>query len=535
MTLPRLLAVSALALCWFGSASSEEPAAKLAGKMPQTGLLPAKPFPDNCVLRYRVSTSSPECQAYFDQGLGYFYSYVWMEAARSFETAAQHDPDCAMAWWGLSRALERWSKRDTAEKALKTAQDKSAQASHREQLLIKARVQEKGLDSKIAELDRKKAANKTLDELILLYDDDEEAWYYKAQLADSGTASVPFYKALLRINPLHPGANHELVHFYEGNKRPALGYPHAEKYIESSPGIPHAFHMQAHLAMRLGRYDKSTDRSARAIELERTYHKEQGVKPSDDFQFSHHLETLMLGLTHDGRFAQADKLKAECMGYNFRHWLLWFRLHIAERNWPEAQKVIDNFKKNDKQQAAYLSAILHLQQGNTQRAAADVDVLRHAMQTGKGNKQLESRFWETQGILLCQMGSPEQGLKLLAKTIERTKDDYSHHAWGNGAYYMEIWGVAALKSGQDETAEEAFLEALAHEPSCVRGALGLQVLCERQGRTEEARRYEGLARRCWQRADPGALEGELSYLRAMYPPPTEHAERLPPPHETATP
>ena len=50
---------------------------------------------------------------------------------------------------------------------------------------------------------------------------------YRAQLAGGsglfgGKASaVPFYKALLRINPLHPGANHELVHYYEGSRRPA--------------------------------------------------------------------------------------------------------------------------------------------------------------------------------------------------------------------------------------------------------------------------------------------------------------------------
>src|SRR5205823_14959862 len=95
---------------------------------------------------------------------------------------------------------------------------------------------------------------------------------------------------LLRINPIHPGAAHELVHYYENIRRPALGFPYAEKYIESSPGIPHPFHMQAHLATRLGRWDKTADRSARAIELEREYHKFQNVKPAEDHQFQHHLE-----------------------------------------------------------------------------------------------------------------------------------------------------------------------------------------------------------------------------------------------------
>src|SRR5262249_1317640 len=110
-------------------------------KLPLTKVAPAKLIPDLCLLKYHITTSSPECQAYFDQGLGYFYSYVWMEAARSFETAAKHDPDCAMAWWGLSRALERYGRSNHTE-ALKKAQALLPRCSHRENLLITALLQE---------------------------------------------------------------------------------------------------------------------------------------------------------------------------------------------------------------------------------------------------------------------------------------------------------------------------------------------------------------------------------------------------------
>src|SRR5205085_9514294 len=96
------------------------PADAAADKLPLTKLPPAKVRPNQCLLTYRVSTRSPECQAHFDQGLGYFYSYVWMEAARSFETAARRDPDCPMAWWGLSRAMEEWKGNNHME-ALKKA------------------------------------------------------------------------------------------------------------------------------------------------------------------------------------------------------------------------------------------------------------------------------------------------------------------------------------------------------------------------------------------------------------------------------
>src|SRR5690242_20137166 len=115
---------------------------KLPDKLPMTGLAPSKLVPNLCLVRYRISTTSPDCQAFFDQGLGYFYSYVWMEAARSFETALQYDPECPLAWWGLSRALERWGKQNHTEALLKASKYQD-RASHREQQLILARMQEK--------------------------------------------------------------------------------------------------------------------------------------------------------------------------------------------------------------------------------------------------------------------------------------------------------------------------------------------------------------------------------------------------------
>src|SRR5882762_4204989 len=102
----RLIGVCTIALLGLSPAAAQPPAAPPAdAKLPMCGLIPAKLIPDLCLVRYRVSTSSPECQAFFDQGLGYYYSYVWMEAARSFEAATKHDPNCPMAWWALSRAV----------------------------------------------------------------------------------------------------------------------------------------------------------------------------------------------------------------------------------------------------------------------------------------------------------------------------------------------------------------------------------------------------------------------------------------------
>src|SRR5262249_29468043 len=142
----RLMArsIPVVVAVFFGvqAAFADLPAAKpLPAKLPLSGQAPAKLVSDLCLLRYRISTDSPECQAHFDQGLAYFYSYVWNRAVQSFETATLHDADCAMAWWGLSRAFDRDGKPDLALKALDKAREKQAQASHREQLLITALLQ----------------------------------------------------------------------------------------------------------------------------------------------------------------------------------------------------------------------------------------------------------------------------------------------------------------------------------------------------------------------------------------------------------
>ena len=506
-------------------AEPPKPPVPVVEKMPLTGLAPSKIIPDLCLLKYRVTTSSPECQAHFDQGLGWFYSYVWMEAARSFETATRLDPDCAMAWWGLSRALERWG-RGKPDEALKKAQVLMAKAGPIERVLITARLQEKGVvtapsgptGTSVVEA-RRRAVAKTLDELLTLYDDDEEAWYYRAQIAGR-VASIPYYKALLRVNPLHPGANHELVHFYEGARRPALGWTAAENYIRSSPGIPHPFHMQAHLATRLGRWDKTSDRSARAIELERAYHKTLDVDPGEDHQFSHHLQILTLSLTHDGRFREGRAIKAEALRNKVILWSDWFRLHLAARDWDEALKAAEQVRRTEKARASYLSALVFLRKGDLGRALPEIEVLQQAQMERKHDRALETQLWEAQGILLCRTGAPDAGLPLLAKLVERTKNDYSHHSWGNGAYYMEVWGVEALHAGRPDVAEEALLEALAHDPGSVRAALGLQVLCEQLGRSDEAARYADLARRCWKHAEIQSFDAELAAMRQIEAPAT---------------
>jgi tetratricopeptide (TPR) repeat protein len=517
--------------------------------LPLTGLAPSKLFPDLCKLQYRVTTRSADCQRYCDQGLGFYYSYVWIEAARSFETALRHDPDCAMAWLGLHRSLEKWGGGKTPgaapfgaavgggpavperftkpprDYALDRAKALMPKAGHREQLLVTAKLQEKGMWPDTKPEERRKKAADTLNELITLYEDDEEGWFARAQVADGSNATVPFYKALLQVNPIHPGANHELVHHYENIQRPGLGWTHAERYMESSPGIPHAFHMQAHLAMRIGKWANTSDCSARAYRMEKEYHQFQGVKPGDDHQFMHHMETLTRGLVHDGRFAEAEAVRAEATGYGYKFTPEWFAMLVAQKKWDEADKLVAGARKQDKQSGAYYAAVVALAKGDTKRAQAEADVMRQTAR--KNDTRSNYRLWEVQGRLQCLTGNGEAGVKLFKRIVEKTKNDFNHHAWGGGAYYMEQWGVGALEGGLADEAEEAFQEALAHDAGSVRGALGLWALCDRLGRTDEAERYMKVAKRCWAKAAPADFDNLKADMaeRAQHVPTATNSSR----------
>ena len=76
-----------------------------------------------------VTTLSREAQAFYDQGLAYLHSYVWVEAARSFNQALRHDGKLAMAYVGLSRAYSGLDDLNAARESLEKAQSLAAAAA----------------------------------------------------------------------------------------------------------------------------------------------------------------------------------------------------------------------------------------------------------------------------------------------------------------------------------------------------------------------------------------------------------------------
>ncbi len=54
--------------------------------------------------RRTITTTSPDAQIWFDRGLNWLFGFNHGEAVKCFRRALEHDPGCAMAYWGVSYA-----------------------------------------------------------------------------------------------------------------------------------------------------------------------------------------------------------------------------------------------------------------------------------------------------------------------------------------------------------------------------------------------------------------------------------------------
>ena len=94
----RRLLLSAV-LFALGACATHPPAHQHAARSDST---PPPLFDNLGTYSQRITTSSPQAQAYFDQGLRLVYGFNHAEAQRAFREAARLDPDCAMCSWGIA-------------------------------------------------------------------------------------------------------------------------------------------------------------------------------------------------------------------------------------------------------------------------------------------------------------------------------------------------------------------------------------------------------------------------------------------------
>jgi len=245
----------------------------------------------------KITTDSPEAQRYFDQGLAFLHGFNHRAAIRAFQQAAEIDPRCAMAHWGLALACGPHINltvvpppaAELAWKELNLARKNADYASPVERTLIDALgkryanpqpADRSGLDRAYANAMRDVWRNFPNDpDVGALFAEammDLRPWdQWTAQgKPQPGTDEIlATLDAVLKLNPNHPLANHLYIHAVEASPNPQRAIAAADRLRNLQPGLAHNVHMPSHIDIRTGQWLKAVDTNAKAVEADQRYRK----------------------------------------------------------------------------------------------------------------------------------------------------------------------------------------------------------------------------------------------------------------------
>lgn len=282
-------------------------------------------------LHHPVSTSNPEAQKFFDQGLRLIYAFNHAEAARSFEQAAKLDPKMAMAYWGIAEALgpnyndpadpDRYKQ---AHAAIQKAGDLAANASPSEKAFIAAMAIRFPADPNA---DHRLAAERyrnAMGDLVKQFPDDLDAatlfaeagmtlhpWglWHPDGTPEGGTEDiVAALESVLRRDPNHMGAIHYYIHAVEASPNPERALAAANRLAALAPAAGHLVHMPGHVYIRTGDFEAAVKTNQLAAAADRSYLEASGSQGMyGAMYYSHNLHFIAACAGMNGNYAEARK------------------------------------------------------------------------------------------------------------------------------------------------------------------------------------------------------------------------------------
>jgi tetratricopeptide (TPR) repeat protein len=263
-----------------------------------------------------VTTRSPEAQRWFDRGLLWCYGFNHEEAVRCFTRAAEADPRCAMAYWGIAYASGcnynkpweafREDELQAALPAIRSATEAAlahlATASPVEQALIRALTRRHSPDAPGPQAfsawnDTYAAAMR---EVHAAFPDDLDVcslfaealinrtpwrlWDLASGQPAEGASTLEAVEvletAMQRAGaaglPPHPGLLHMYIHTMEMSPHPEQALRASDILRDLVPDAGHLRHMPSHIDVLCGHYHDAVVANTRAIEADARYLAREG-------------------------------------------------------------------------------------------------------------------------------------------------------------------------------------------------------------------------------------------------------------------
>ncbi len=472
-------------------------------------------------MHQKVSTSSTEAQAFYDQGLAYLHSYVWIEAARSFHQALRSDPNLAMAYLGLADASVGLQDVAAAQMACDHAQALAIHMSDDERDWLAIRTSEVAYAGNLADTDRYATYRGAIDAALRNNPRDPWLWIQRG-LADErspfthgqagGTDTLAFYKTALAYDPGNLAALHYIVHTSEDIGRIADALSESAVYVRLAPAIPHAHHMRGHELMRLGRTDEAIQEFVKTNDLEQAYYLAEKIPAQYDWHHAHNLQLLAMAYELEGQVKAAERLlreayalpaSTEFLAYNRKAWpeFLIDRGRYTE-GFDAAHALTENPSPMVRLAAHSLAGEALLGLNKPDEAQAELTLAEHEAETLPADTVAALPYPAAlRAALLLRQEKIEEGDKVYVEVEQAALAMPGPDAWAAAVFTLESIARDARDANDWELARYTAEQMIQHDPLYAGGHYALGLVAEHGGESAGARPMFAQAEQLWNHAD----------------------------------
>lgn len=501
---------------------------------------------------FKVTTSNPESQYFFDQGLRLVVGYNHSEAMRSFKEAARLDPNNAMAYWGWALTLGRnlnlpmiMNAADQANDAIDRAMALRDDVSTKEKDYIEALASRYSDDLSISRDILDEVYRVSMKKLMQKYPDDLDAavlyvaaamntqpwdyWHKDGEAKGNTTEVISILQDVISKNPSHAAAHHYLIHVTEYMK-PKLAEESADALAPIMPSAGHLVHMPSHIFIRVGRYQDAYDTNIHAVNVDENYIKEveaQGVYPLN--YYPHNIHFLSWSAMFTGRSQNsidaAMKVKAVLEeGVRKTSWgsgSEFFRsqpIYVMVR-FGRWQDILDMPKPFAKAQFLtgmwrYGRTLAYLHTGKMDEAETELMELQKIVRSFEegmagysteglrvpvDNLQIAEQY--VLGEIASKKGEHDMAVYHLGNAV-RLEDSnvYSEPAAWNFPT-RHVLGAILLEAGRSKEAETVYWDDLKHNPKNAYAYYGLYQSLTAQGKEDSAAEFLARYEELWKDSD----------------------------------
>ena len=497
---------------------------------------------------YRITTTSPDAQRWFDQGLRLVYAFNHHEAQKAFREAARIDPKCAMCFWGIALTeggnYNHPTDADREKRALAAAQQAGAlgaEARPAERALIQALAKRHSADpqAKREVLDR--AYADAMRDVVRQLPDDLEAstffadammnlrpWNLWAPDGSPQPGTEEIVQTLERViarNPNHPGALHLYIHAVEASTQPGRAEAAADRLLPLMPGAGHLVHMPSHIYWRVGRYADAVTVNTAAAKADGAYFTT--AQPSPIYRglyYPHNIDFVWQSAAMQGRSAETIRAAREfaenapaamikqmpdmetapvapiVARARFGRWDEVLSYPAPPRDWPYTSGVW-----------RYARGLAFNAKGQAAEATRELRELESILQSVPPERSI-AFFFRAKNMLqlaanllageIAAKASDVAAAERLLRAAVAEQD--THWFTEPPPWYFPVrqaLGAVLLQAGRASDAEQVYREDLRRNPGNGWSLFGLAQSLKAQGKTAEAAPVDEGFRKAWARAD----------------------------------